>query len=333
MEKAHDAGVQAIAWKDGKLITAGKDKKINEIFFLKEKKNVVIASTDSIPKAIDLYANNLVVGEEDGTITYLAENKGAFKEWKCHSNGVLMGLDVRGDDVITLDDDNKIIMWDCKTSKLKASSQIQPSADKPTPDKKANIPKVLCCNQKKQEIAVSINSGEVQILGADLKTTKKFGKIEDGPIEAMVYSLDGQKLAIGAKNKTYVCDANDYSLLYEVKDITGVVAIDWSGKGEYIRFQVGKQKVLFYNVNDKNWTEKSAEETKDTIWESQNVKISWHVWGVYSQPNAFENFPGIAVCNMGNMNLLATGGTDGLVNIYNYPAPKQDNKLECISLR
>jgi len=86
-------------------------------------------------------------------------------------------------------------------------------------------------------------------------------------IEAMVYSPDGSKLAVGSHdNNIYLYDVNGgYSLSGTCKGNSSfIVSVDFSADGEYIRTVSGAHELLFYTTNNCKQDTSGATNTKGT---------------------------------------------------------------------
>eukprot|EP00829_Urostomides_striatus_P002498 TRINITY_DN126_c0_g2_i3.p1 TRINITY_DN126_c0_g2~~TRINITY_DN126_c0_g2_i3.p1 ORF type:complete len:718 (+),score=188.63 TRINITY_DN126_c0_g2_i3:67-2220(+) len=340
IEKAHAGAVQAVVWKEGKLITAGMDMAVNEIN-MSTKKATKLATLASMPKAIDIQGNKVVIGDKSGNITLFnreGEQLNETKKWISHKEGELWGIEVTDKEVITTCDDNKIIVWDYNNRKDKAFAQINEKAEaklqgnastsSSLPDNQCS--RAVCFNKQTNEIAIGTNSGEVQIRKIeDVKTTIKTIPCSKRWIESMMYSPDGNFLAVGTHSNT-VCiyKVPEYELFKEYSHPSSIIGLDWNEDSKFIRSLDEGMGLIFWNMDAQKIDENGPTNCKDTAWFSHNLKLSWHVMGVYPSGVQFSNVNGIA--RSPDSALVVTGDDWGLVNIYNYPATKG---AKCIQLR
>jgi hypothetical protein len=91
---------------NGKLYSGAKDKTIVTM----DPGNLSIIdriSVESVPRAIDVQGDNMLVGMRNGTITL---NSKAIM--KSHSDGEVWGLDyIEGHGPVSSGDDNKVMFW------------------------------------------------------------------------------------------------------------------------------------------------------------------------------------------------------------------------------
>ena len=162
IEKAHAGKITALLFKEGKLISAGDDKKV--VFRKKEDDKVIFElSCENIPRAVDVKGNMLVVGDgADGITLYDGSTK--VDTWKGHHEGEVWGLDVTDKYIITTGDDNKIIIWDYKARKAISVGSVNAKAGeklKGNASTKSKLPDIQCAravayNAKTNEIAITI---------------------------------------------------------------------------------------------------------------------------------------------------------------------------------
>ena len=117
--KIHGKGsIGALRAVDGKIISAGKDKKI----IVTDPKTGDAEETLEItayPRAIDMHDGNIIVGQKDGVITFFNTDREDSRIVDGHSTGETWGLDCSpdGTTVVTTGDDNQIIAWDIESKK------------------------------------------------------------------------------------------------------------------------------------------------------------------------------------------------------------------------
>lgn len=339
--KLHSGAIHAIVWKSGKLITGGMDNKIIEVTDIAGKKFSKIAETQSIPRALDFKINCLVVGDKSGQITLFSYNNGATKEEKKyigHHDGELWGLEVTDNEVITTCEDNKIIVWDYKEMKDKGIGIINSKkgeklkgnagTSSSLPDNQCS--RAVCFNKDNNDIAFATNSGDIFIRNLkDIKADTKAFHASDRFIECMSYSPDGKKLAVGTHSNTVcVYTVPEYTELGKFKHPSSIIGLDWSNDSKIIRSLDEGIALMYWNVEEKKQLDNGPTMTKDTEWNSQAIKLGWHVEGVFQPGIEFANIKAIARSN--DNSLLATGDVWGMINFYNHPSGKG---AKCYSMR
>jgi len=121
--------VTSISLQSGKIISGSKDGKVaitslNGGSYKLEKVFELGAATQTVPKSIDFFNDNILVGLRNGSIL---EFKNVFEEdaesrskvlMQSHFEGEVWGLVVVDDQrVVTCGDDNRIMMFDLTTRK------------------------------------------------------------------------------------------------------------------------------------------------------------------------------------------------------------------------
>jgi echinoderm microtubule-associated protein-like 1/2 len=141
-------------------------------------------------------------------------------------------------------------------------------------------------------------------------------------IEAMSYSPDGDKLAVGSHdNNIYVYSTSDYSLIGKcTKHNSFIVSVDWSADGKYIRSVCGAHELLFFSGETFEQDTNGASNTVDTIWATSTAKFGWLVDGIF--PNGTDGTHVNSVNFSKDGNLIATGDDYGLLNVWRNPARK-----------
>jgi WD40 repeat protein len=340
IQKIHKGAIQAITFKENKLLTAGMDTEIKEIS-ISGGSGSIVAKTKYTPKAIDIKGAQLVVGDKGGNITLYEYHGGPATEirsWSGHHDGELWGIETTDKEVLTSCEDNKFIVWDYNERKAKATNVINSNKGQKIkgnagtsssfPDNQCS--RALCFNKSTGEIAISTCEGEVQIRKmTDLKTVAKSIKCAERWIEVMSYSPDGKWLAVGTHNSN-VClyDVPDYKLAGTFPSPSSIVGLDWSLDSRYIRSLDEGMTLKFWLAADKKQDTNGATATRDLEWATQYVKLGWHVMGIFPAGVQFSNIKGVARSPDGKF--MATGDDWGQVNIYNFPAGKG---AKCITLR
>ncbi len=141
-------------------------------------------------------------------------------------------------------------------------------------------------------------------------------------IEAIQYSPDGSKLAVGSHdNNIYVYESTNYGLLGVCKKHNSfIVSVDWSLDGQYIRSVCGAHELLFFDGNNCQQDPSGASNTVSKDWATGSAKFGWLVDGIF--PPGCDGTHINHVAFSSDRTLIATGDDYGLVNIFRNPACK-----------
>ena len=105
-------------WADGKLYSGGSDGTIKVV---NTADGTPVCSYDfgSLPRAIDVMGNLLLVGLRSGSIVETDMSTGDQTTYvQSHNDGEVWGLDVDANSVWTSGDDNSVIQWNPFERKL-----------------------------------------------------------------------------------------------------------------------------------------------------------------------------------------------------------------------
>jgi WD40 repeat protein len=218
--KAHNGGfICALRFVEGKLYSGGKDGNVAIINTSSLSVEKTINFNGVLIRAIDVSGTKSLVGLRDGTIFEVdlaSGNKKAIME--SHSDGEVWGLAPADDThVVTSGDDNKIKTWNVSTRKCEATGKISSEtrkAPKGGASSLTELPDSQCAravayNSSNGHVAVGHNDGSLSIRAAFNKLDQVVAQNKDSQewIEAMQYSPDGKKLAVGSHdNNIYVYD-------------------------------------------------------------------------------------------------------------------------------
>ena len=137
--KAHAEPVTSIIYSQGKLISGSKDSKIAIITFaggnFKLEKIVDLGYMAlKVPKSIDFYKNNLLLGLRNGSIMEIKNVMDEKSDTKIHMHshfeGETWGLAVLENKFITSGGDNQILMYDADTHEVIRSGKISEKVSK-----------------------------------------------------------------------------------------------------------------------------------------------------------------------------------------------------------
>jgi len=138
-------------------------------------------------------------------------------------------------------------------------------------------------------------------------------------IEAISYSPDGSKLAVGSHdNKIYVYETSGYSLVGTCKAHNSfIVCLDWSQDGKFIRSCCGAHELLFFNGETYEQDKSGPSNTTGTAWATGTAKFGWLVDGIFPKETDGTHVNGVDFSSDGS--LIATADDYGLVNLFRNP--------------
>ena len=264
-----------------------------------------------------------------------------------HSDGELWAQAVfkDGKRMVTVGEDNSIIMWDIAAHKILARGVVNPKAGKAPVVKKASTtstyPQSQCARvvsiaPKEDVIIVGTNDGLVSVFAVDDLTNlaridlnsygqrKVIGQ-EGNWCQTIEFNPDGTLVAVGTHGSVIVIMSVSSSSKFQVKSVikshhSFLTHMDWSVDGETLRSNDGAYEVLYHDVSDPSHPRQigSATAMRDVEWATTNCPFSWGCVGV------FEDDDGTNVNSVARhpqQSLLAAGDDHGKVNLYRYPVP------------
>lgn len=221
-----------------------------------------LISFGSLVRAIDVNGGEMVVGLRNGNIVRCAEDgSGQRAVMESHSDGEVWGLSVTGTTVVTTCDDNKIKVYDTEKRAAVATGKITDEVRKikcgaSSLSKKpaSQCARAAAINPSNGHVAIGCNDGYFRVRAGVSDIDNEIHASRDAKqwIEAIQYSPDGSKIAVGSHdNRIRIYDANDYSLLATCSAHRSfIVSIDWSLDGSQLRTVCGAHELLFFNTSD-----------------------------------------------------------------------------------
>lgn len=323
--------VCAIKWSDGKIISGAKD-------------GLVVVSDPSsgtaersinvgeLVRSVDMKGSNILAGLRNGTILEINSSDAKKEIMKSHSSGETWGLDIADDKhFVTSGDDNQLFTWDITSRKATASSNLcdedahpkKGGASSLTEFAPSKCARAVAVNSNGNgHVAVGHNDGRVTIRGGITNLNKVSKTLKDSQewIEAMSYSPDGSKLAVGSHdNNVYVYDADSYSLLGKcTKHNSFIVSLDWSEDGSYLRTVCGAHELLFFTTENCEQDPSGASNTTGLKWYTNSAKYGWLVTGIFPAGTDGTHINHVDFSSDGQ--LIVTGDDYGLVNVWRNPA-------------
>lgn len=337
LEKTYDVHgegfVCGIQYADGKIISGAKDGKVvisDPATGKSEKEHDV----GVLVRSVDMNNGSILVGLRSGSILEIDKKGAKTTIMKSHSSGESWGLAIADDDhIVTAGDDNKAFTWNINDRKAVDEAELCDTDAKP---KKGGASSLTEMAPSKCGRAVAVNTGgnghvaighndgrvTIRAKASSLGTVKKTLQDSGEWIEAMAYSPDGKKLAVGSHdNNIYVYDSASYALLGKcTKHNSFIVSVDWSEDGSYIRSVCGAHELLFFNGETYEQDSAGASNTVETVWHTSSAKYGWLVSGIFPAATDGTHINHVDFTTDGNH--IVTADDYGLVNVWRNPARK-----------
>lgn len=325
--QAHTGPIHTLNWVEESLLSGGQDKKINK--FDKDLTKLLTVDVPSIPRALDMLNGKILVGMRNGSIICISGSETAIEIMTSHDEGEVWGLEVLEDGkILTTGDDNKLMLWNSKERKNMgvypindqeiAALPANPNSLTLLPNQKCS--RAICYNEQLNDVAVALNSGDIQIRDLkDLKGVKKLLHCDEKWIECICYSPDGEYLAAGSHSNNIVVFSTDtYTIKGTLKGHKdAVLAFDWSKDSKYIRSVCDNNELMFFSIATMERDAKGASNLKGIEWNSQTTKIGWSLTGIFPKGVDASHVNGVAISS--NEKLIATGDDYGNLNIFRNP--------------
>ena len=325
--------VGAITWVGGVLYSGGSDGKVCIIDCdTLEPTNAI--QFPALPRALDAFNGNLVVGLRTGSIVQANMETGDMTTlMQSHNSGEVWGLSQDGCNVYTSGDDNQVKVWDPLTRTCVSTGIVNAEGRmvKKFKNRASSLSKYPSSQQARAvsispngHICVCANDGSVTIRDkADSATVIK--EITDPKewIETAEYSPSGKYLAIGSHDTNiYVYDVEaDYSLVGKCsKHNASISCIDWSQDETYIRSVCNAYELLFFTIPSCDQDPYGASSTTGTIWQTQHCKFGWLVDGIFPKGTDGTHINGVDMNP--EQTLISCGDDYGLVQLFRNPARK-----------
>lgn len=333
---------------NGRIVTGSKDAKVAIISygggnFKLEKLVDLGAATLTVPKSIDFYNGNLLVGLRNGSIM---EFKGILEEdaegkgrtlMQSHFEGETWGLQLVGDNkVLTCGDDNKLMLFNLETKQCEQTGLVSTNS-KPKTTRKSTAATMSQFRANKQARALAFsnthnhvvlcsNFGKTSIRTLDNLDTKVCSlKEAEEWSEVARYSPDESFLAIGSHdNAIYVYEVSEagaYKLHCKfARHASFITSFDWSLDGSYIRSTDGGHELLYFSMESKQQDPHGPSSTEDKEWATGTIKQNPDRAGC--QPSSEDKTHINYVTRSPDGSLLVTADDWGLINVFEYPVPE-----------
>lgn len=328
----HGSGfVCAIRWVDGKIISGAKD---GLVVISNPSNGTAERQIDvgSLVRSVDYHNKKILAGLRDGSIIEINSSNAITHVMKSHDSGETWGLAIADNDhFVTAGDDNKIFTWNIKNRKWVAESDLCDEDAKSKAGGASSLTE-LAPSKCGRAVAVNVNgNGHVAVGHNDGRVTVRKGAknlnnvlhtLKDSAewIEAMAYSPDGSKLAVGSHdNNVYIYDAETYEKLGKCKGHNSfIVSVDWSEDNSYLRTVCGAHELLFFTAEDYKQDPSGATNTKGIRWATSSAKYGWLVTGIFPAGTDGTHINHVDFSDDGQ--LIVTGDDYGLVNVWRNPA-------------
>jgi len=324
--------VHTLAVIKNNILTGGSDNKV----FILDLHFAVQRSEDvpSCPRAIDMHDNgNILVGLRNGSIVELAGSRWA-ELMHSHFDGEVWGLAVSAASpnlIISAGDDNSVNVWDSRQRKRVGTIQLEAQGSE---ERKAGAgastlattkpnqqARAVAINPRTGHVAIGHNDGHYTIRASVSDLARVVHKGHDAKewIEAIAYSPDGNRLAIGSHdNFIYIYDVANYRLL---KKLTGhssfITSLDWSVDGHSLHTVCGAYELLFWDAEAGTQVKDGATRFKDEQWATWSTKFGWPVGGIFGGVVDLSHVN--TVDRSLDKNFVAVGNDWGLVEIFGFP--------------
>jgi microtubule-associated protein-like 6 len=271
-----------------------------------------------------------------------------------HHDGELWGLAVSpsGNEIATIGEDNKLMIWDPRTHKLLRSGPISSEpiegvarrvirrAASTTNEVQARCGRSVSWSPDGRHIAAGLNTGCVSIYDAHslnvlvTRDLNNFGKpkssIPENWISDLKYSPDGRVLAAATHGSVIVLldVGNNYAAREKLKPHNSpVVHIDWSSDSSHLQSSCMGYEFLFHNVTEEivgSAQNTRASSLKNVQWASQTLPFGWSVSGLVTPAVTGDFYNCVARSN--SSTLIATGDDNGVIKLFRYPMAAVGNQ-------
>ena len=297
------------------------------------------AATLTVPKSIDFFKGNLLIGLRNGSIMEFknilsdkAEDNGKTL-MQSHFEGEVWGLTLVGNNkLLTCGDDNRVMLFNLDTRQCESIGKVSDtkmtgsrkstasSMSQFAPNKQA---RAVAYSAKHGHVALCSNMGKVSI--RDIKDLDKKIATLKGPqewCEVARFSPDEKYVAVGSHdNCIYVYEISGDNYTHYCKfarHASFINSFDWSLDGRYIRSSDGGHERLFYSMETKQHDPHGVTTTAELEWASHSIKQGEdNIAGC--KPESEDNTHINYLARSPDGSLLATADDWGLVNVFNYP--------------
>lgn len=145
------------------------------------------------------------------------------------------------------------------------------------------------------------------------------------PIALVLYSPDGETLAVGADDGAiFLYAVNDeYELIGRcVRHTSRIVSMDFSVDAEWLRSNCVSKELFFFNSDDASY-QSNIPSMRDVAWSSNTCLYTWHTLSVHRTTYAGE----VMTCThtpTAEAAYVATGTSMGYIRLYPFPCIPDD---------
>ena len=201
-------------------------------------------------------------------------------------------------------------LWDAKSKRLESMVYL---------GKKARS---VAVRPDGGHVAVGCYDGHVKILSADLASEIADASPTPAWIEAIVYSPNNERLAVGAHdNKIYLLDTKTYSVREICKGHSSYITnMDFSVDCKYLQSTSGAYELLFWDATTGR-QEKSSTAGRDVKWATFTSTLGWPVQGIW--PTGSDMSDVNSADRNEDLSLIVTGDDFRRVKLFSYPAVRE----------
>lgn len=138
-------------------------------------------------------------------------------------------------------------------------------------------------------------------------------------IQAMAFSPDGSKLAVGSHdNRVYIYDVGSYNRVATCSGHSSfITGLDWSTDSTCLHTVCGAYELLFWDASNGSQKTSGATELRNEEWSTWSTILGWPVQGIfggiidYTHVNSVDRSP--------DKSHLIVGNDYGFVEVFRYP--------------
>lgn len=322
-EKTHEGSVWSLCCDDNKVVSGGRDGKLN---IWKYGEDGTLSSIE-LEKTFELGGSvrSVTTSHKDENIVFAMLTNGEMvqvditadeeesKTVVMHSHygdTELWGLDSPANAesplFISAGEDGCVRVWDKEKHKCVKSRHFEELRFKSVGIKEG------------EEIALGTSEGDLIILNWDDLETKHEALISEQEVGVAKYSPCGKYLALGSNdNRVYILDVeDDYSQYTAFVGHSYIKHVDWSADGKYLQSTCGAYELLYWSFEEKSQV-KESRSLKDTEWHTQTCALGWSVRGMWE--SGMDGTDINACAGNPDLGVLVASDDNGYVQLLNYP--------------
>ena len=314
--KAHNSKIIAIVVGSGNIVTAGADERI----IVRHKKSEVVKYEiyhPCVPNAIDIINDYLILGDRRGEITLYKSNK-SIANWSHHYKEDIQDLIIIDDYMITIGEDNRIIIWDYNQCKSVIVANIYENEK----NQENQCASCIAYNKRTEEIAIGTKNGEIHIREfKNIQRDKKRLKESKELINCMKYSSGGYTLVAASEDSNvYIYTVPSYELINSpTTHSSPIIFIDWTEDDKYLRYLCKNSDLLYFDITKMEEDIEGTNNTKNITWSSEDCIINLEISSIKDEESTIT-----AIAKSHDGNILISGNDKGIIKEYMYPLKESD---------